>query len=213
MNDYILVIIDGCNNSGKGTVISELEKRLLANGMTYKKYHQPYFSENRKVLLSGKLDYIEEYEIFKYDRTKLYEKIEKECSNTDIVIMDRSIVSSLCYQALLQNNYKMFWNIIRDSSELYNDKKVAIGVNLYASPNVVAIRKDNSDDSEYDYRDTDNIDKIEIEINAFKTAWNTFLSLGIVNHYFEFRNDSIYDIKEIVNKLDEKILKLYKKKD
>ncbi len=86
---------------------------------------------------------------------------KNEC---DVVLMDRSFVSSLCYQGLKFNDFQNISKITSDSLNLYNKLGLTmdIGINLYCDPEVMSNRHTN--DGEYDYRDTNNIDKIKEEL-------------------------------------------------
>jgi thymidylate kinase len=211
MKRPILVAIDSANNCGKSTIIEYLEMNLLMNDIKVEVYRQPYLECNRNILLSGGLTYKQEYPIFKKDRNMLHvSKIDK--STADVILLDRFVCSSLVYQSIRYDDYRMQIEIIKDISKLYNTLgyKIDIGVNLTANPYTISERlSDNT--TEYDYRDEDDIDTIRDELDDYIEAWSSVISLGIIKDFKTYSNNEVDDIFRIATHLTANILELIKK--
>lgn len=211
MDKPIIILLEGANSTGKGTVLQKLKKRLLENGLTYKEIFQPYFPENRKILLSGELSYRDEYDVFVKDRIAVHAIIKDIINNNDVdvLLLDRNIISSYVYQAIIHDDYEMSIRITKDASMLYKNLNIDIGVHLEAEPRIIAER--NKQSNKYDYRDSSDIEKIQKELWAYCIGWSTFLSLGNVGTYLPFQNNTLGNMTNIINEIDNRIIEILKK--
>ena len=213
-NHPILVVFDSANLSGKTTIVEELKERMLENGFTVSCYKQPYYSANRKKLLSGELGYLRETDLFYNDRLNLLVK-EIWKSKDDVILLDRSWISSLLYQGIKQDDLDNLCKIAEDSLDLYKqlNLKMDIGVNLYADPKVMSDRFTVGKDVEFDYRDNNDVEKIKQELEQYEIAWQIGIDIGLVDLLYTTRNNDMKDMNNIVDTLDLLITNKIEKRD
>lgn len=201
-----LIVIEGANNSGKTSVAMEIYSQLVKDGVDVDLYRQPYFPDVREKLLQGGLSPAQEYQLFLEDRTKLLNHINM--LDSEIIILDRSWISSLCYQSL-QTGDNLLKSIIKNTTlDLYNslDLKIDLLAYVHAEPKVIAERY--SDDGEYDYRDSNNTNQIERELINYLVACDIAIDLGLVNKFERYINNNFDDFDENVNSIINEIYEM-----
>jgi thymidylate kinase len=200
MDKPMIIVFDSANNTGKSHISKLICNRLRKLDYTVAKLFQPFYPENRKVLLSRELNYKQEYDLFLKDRTKLHNEYVKN-TDSDIVLMDRSFVSSLVYQAIKFNDQDMLNYIIRTTSNLYSELNYKIFLGVLLETDVDIISKRNRLSSKSDYRDTDDIQKIKDELAQYTRAWSIAYNTGIFKSYITCQNNNKLDADSITNNI------------
>ena len=224
LSNPILIAVDSANNTGKTKLIKQLEYNILKYGLTCKIVKQPFYDESRKKLLKDKsLTNRQQCELFLKDRIKLH-TLEIFRSDVDVIIMDRSFVSSMVYQAILYQDIELIRHIKENTKEIYKllDYNITIGVNLITEDEIIQERQldkleslkssINRDTIEYDCRDTIDLAKIKSEKEGYSVAWEIATNMEIVDILLEYENDTPSDREFIVENLMDEIVEIVKDK-
>lgn len=166
-NKTPIFFIDGLNNTGKTLIKEKLTKKLQLKGYSVLDLYQPYFDKTREILLNNdKLSLKDQYRLFSSDRKTLMNYIEniqiKSIIPNNVIICDRSFISSLLYQSDLVNEDGIgHKTVINDSHGYYDDYNITpINYLIVNADSEVIAERHNSNTDKQDFRDTNCRDRI-----------------------------------------------------